>query len=628
MAWLDRLSGARKVALAWTLLVVAVATVVYWPALQVGYLADDLYQIALHDGVAGTRPPWALYSLFELDPAATSAHMAGGSLPWWTVPEFKFVQLRPLSSLLLALDHTIRPHDAVAHHLHSMLWMASTVVAAHYALRRATTPVIAGLALGLFAIDETLGWTIAWVANRCSLVAATFAFLALALHLRRTQTPSRRLAFAELGAWSLAFAAGEYALCGLAYLIAYAMVGRTDGWRVRLRALAPAALALALFSVVYVMVRAGVLGATSYIDPLSHPGELLIAAADRIPRMLGETWLTFPSESERLLSRFQGSVSMAWLMVAAGIDSLEQLVPGHGRMVLMTLPPLVLVSGWLARPYLEPNERRAVAWLALGSVGAVVPLTAIMPTTRALALAGLGPAVFIASLAVAATRAVLARPVGVGPRLRAVVLAVIAVPWVGAHTVNDAKWARKEIEGLSGVEGAYRRFHFNQHTEGVTLEGKHVVVISTPGLVTGLHARWMMHLWGEPMPATWHVLTMGGRRLFLRRFDRSTLELSTIAGRLLDQPQESLFRPPSADMRLHDVASAGLFDATVVREAPTGGPSAVQFRFRWPLDDPRLVFLVAGSEGLRPLALPPVGGAKAIAPPLLPGLDPNTPSPR
>ena len=628
MATLDQLTRAQRLALGWTLFVVTVATIVYWPALQVGYLADDLYQIALHDGVAGTRPPWALYSLFELDPAATSAHMAGGSLPWWTVPEFKFVQLRPLSSLLLALDHTLRPHDAVAHHLHSMLWMVATVIAAHYALRHATTPVIAGLAFALFAVDETLGWTIAWVANRCSLVAATFAFLAIALHIRRMHAPSRRLVFAELGAWTLAFAAGEYALCGLAYLVAYALIGRTDAWRMRLRALAPAGLALLVFSVVYVIAQAGVLGATSYIDPLSHPGELLVAAFDRIPRMLGETWLTFPSESERLLSRFQGSTSMAWLMLAAGIDSLEQLVPGHGRMVLMLLPPLVLLSAWLARPYLEPEERRASAWLALGSVGALVPLTAIMPTTRALALAGLGPAVFIASIAVAATRAVLARPTRLRPRLRAVTLALIVVPWVGTHTVRDAMFARTEIEGLSGVEGAYRRFHFNRHTEGITLEGKHVVVISTPGLVTGLHARWMMHLWGEPMPATWHVLTMGGRRLFLRRFDRHTLELSTIAGRLLDQPQESLFRPPSADMKLHDVASAGLFDATVVREDPGGGPSAVQFRFQWPLDDPRLVFLFAGAEGLRPLELPPVGGAKALAPPLLPGLDPNTPSPR
>ena len=99
---------ARQRALLWGLAVVMIAVAVYWPATSVGFLADDVYQIALNDGVAGPRAPWALYSLYPDDPSATAEHMARGSLPWWTIPHFRFVQLRPLSSLLLALDHALR----------------------------------------------------------------------------------------------------------------------------------------------------------------------------------------------------------------------------------------------------------------------------------------------------------------------------------------------------------------------------------------------------------------------------------------------------------------------------------------------------------------------------------------
>ncbi|MEX1364153.1 MAG: hypothetical protein AB1Z98_13580, partial [Nannocystaceae bacterium] len=396
--------GAPK----WTLLVVAIiafAVVVYWPATSVGFLADDVYQIALLDGVAGDRGPWGLYSLYPEDPAGTAAHMARGSLPWWTTPDFRFVQLRPLSSLLLALDHGLRPHDAFVHHLHSLLWLAATLLAAHALLRRTTAPAIAALALLVYALDETLGWTVAWLANRCALVAATFAFAALAVHLRRLDDRRTPLAYAETALWLLAFAAGEYALCGLAYALAFALVGRRDGAARRLRAMAPVGLALLGFTLLYLAIGAGVSSSSSYVDPLHHPLSLVWAGLDRIPRMLGEIWLALPGESDRLLLRYEGSPTLAVLTTVAGIDGPRELLVGHARMVLLALPLVLGPTWWLARRWLSAAERRAVAWTALGSLLALVPLAAILPSTRALALAALGPAVFMGSVGVAAVRA-------------------------------------------------------------------------------------------------------------------------------------------------------------------------------------------------------------------------------
>lgn len=607
-------------ALVSTAIVIVAAIIVYAPALWTGYLADDVYQIALFDGVAGHRPPWALYSLFELDPAATSAHMQRGSLPWWTSIDFRFVQLRPLSSLLLALDHTVAHHNAFVHHLHSMAWLVGTLVAAHMVLRRATTPMIAAAALAVFAIDESLGWTVAWLANRCTLVAATFAFLALALHLARHKHDGPPRHAAEFLLWLLAFAAGEYALCGMAYVVAYTLVGRADRFAARLVALGPAALALSIFTLAYVAIGAGVSSATSYIDPLGHPQELIVAMIDRVPRMLGEVALCLPAESERLLQRYQGSVVLRALMALGDIDSPAQLPLIHGRLALAALC-VVWVPAWLlARPHLQPDERRAVRWLCLGSLGAVLPLAAIMPSTRALAIAGFGPAALVASVCVAMVRAVSARPRRPWPRIRAALLGVVSLGLLWQHVVADLWATELELAGVHATGRAYETFHTTADIEALDFQDKHVVVLSSPGLVTGLHGQWMMHLHGRPMPASWHVLAVGQRRLLVRRFDDRTLEVSTLSQPMLDRPQETLFRSSTSPMQTGDEVDAGLFVARIVHDRGPQGPDAVQFVFDRALDDPSLVFLETGPTGLRPWTLPPVSRSSVLAPPDLPDL--------
>jgi hypothetical protein len=273
-----------------------------------------------------------------------------------------------------------------------------------------------------------------------------------------------------------------------------------------------------------------------------------------------------------------------------------------------------------------------------------VPLAAILPSTRALALAALGPAVFVASVAVAAGRAVQARWAATRPAtsstdgptradagalawlragglawLRTGGLAAIAAGLLAQHVVVDAGWARAQIAGIGTTGRSYQRFVAGPGMEGVAVEGKHVVVIASPGLVTGLHGLWITHLLGRPLPVTWHVLQIGERRLLVRRVDARTLELSMVGTVMHDQPQETLFRPPSAALRMGDTVDVGLFCATVVGEGKDGGVMAVRFTFDRALEDPSLVFLAGGPEGLGPFTLPAVGKATAVAAPVLPG---------
>jgi len=606
----------------WAAFVVVVAVGLYWPTVEVGFLADDVYQIALIDGVAGERGAFGLYSLYPEGAAGVEEHVRRGSLPWWTVDEFRFVQVRPLSSVLIWVDHAVWPKDAVVHHLHSLGWLAAALLAAYGLMRRVTTPVIAGVALLVYAVDETFGWTTAWLANRCAMVAAAFAFGALAVHVRRAagaNAGGKRDGWIEGVLWGLAFAAGEYALCGVAYVIAYALVGRRDAWRVRARSLIPAGVTFVGFAIVSVSIHAGVHGATSYVDPVGHPLGFAIACLQRVPRMLGEIWLCLPGESDRLWFRYEGTIVTRMMSAFAGVDGPEGVVQAHGGFVLLVLMLGGVPTWWLARRWLTEDERRAVRWIALGSLGALVPLAAILPSTRALALAALGPAVVVGSVGVAAGRALWARGPGVAAWARAGVLGVIAGGLLVQHVIVDAGWARAQIAGIASTGRSYQRFVAGPSIEGVELEGKHVVVISSPGLVTGLHSLWISHLLGRPMPMTWHVLQIGERRLLVRRVDARTLELSTVGTIMHDQPQETLFRPPPEGLHAGDEVDVGLFRAKVVGERKDGGVVAVRFVFDRALEDPALVFLVGGPEGLGSFELPAVGKAMAVATPVLPG---------
>jgi hypothetical protein len=62
------------------------------------------------------------------------------------------------------------------------------------------------------------------------------------------------------------------------------------------------------FVVASVVIGAGVHGATSYVDPVGHPFEFVLASFDRVPRMLGEVWLCLPGESDRLWFRYDETI--------------------------------------------------------------------------------------------------------------------------------------------------------------------------------------------------------------------------------------------------------------------------------------------------------------------------------
>jgi len=620
-------AGDQRTAWRVTLVVIAaVAVAVVWPALQVGYFADDYLQVAKLEGQFGPHSPLGLYSFFAEDPAGTAAHIERGSLPWWTVENFRFVHLRPLASLLLELDHWVAPRGAWLHHLHSMVWLVAMLLAAGAVLRRSTSLVIAGLALAAFSVDESLAWTVAWLANRCALVAATFVFGALAVHMQRESNPSPKLWWLELGLWMLALAAGEYAVCGMAYALAYVAVGRADSVSRRARALLPAVLALAGFTVAYLWSDAGVAGGTSYVDPFHQTSQWVSVLAERVSRAAAETWLSLPGETDQLWNRYYDTPIPKLFVLWNQSRRTESLNQAHGRFSLVVLATVVVTLWLLGRRWLTAGERRAVAWTALGSLLSLVPLAATPPVTRTLVLAGLGPAVFMASMVVAAARAwrgewssKAARTLGRGLMwLRVGLLTVAALALGVQHTVNDVHWSRKQIERIGGLGAAYDAYVVTPQLSGLPLADKHVVVLAAPDMVSAVYAQWIMAVVGGRSAASWQTLVMGPRRYILRRHGNDALELSAVGETLMRSPHETLFRNPDAMLVKDDTVDAGVFVAKILQQRMWEGPSSLLFTFDRPLTDDSIVLLVSGEAGLTRFELPPAGKSIALPEPTVP----------
>jgi len=73
------------------------------------FAEDDFIHVAVMEGRLDRHgeAPFRLYSFLPGDPGLLREALDGGPMPWFTHPEAQVEFCRPLSSLLIALDHAV-----------------------------------------------------------------------------------------------------------------------------------------------------------------------------------------------------------------------------------------------------------------------------------------------------------------------------------------------------------------------------------------------------------------------------------------------------------------------------------------------------------------------------------------
>lgn len=556
-------------------LALALATLLAAPTLWAALYCDDQIAVLRLDGVIPSPKPGA----FDLYTFASGApdDPSRASFPWWSLPDLRLRFFRPLSSALLALDHTLAGRSAPAYHLHTMAWYVAAVAAAIALLRQAVSERTAALAGLLFAIMPIHWMASAWPSARHVAIAGALGFGAIGLHVAGRRAGSWLARGGALGLAGLALLASESGLGVLAFVAAYELVGATDARRTRLVAMAPWAVLFAAYAVVYRVGGYGVYGAGGYVDPVREPLVFALDLPIRLGVLAAGGLVSIPSEISLL--------APAARPVLAGIGAIA-------------LASLILV-GRVALRAADAETARGVRWLALGAALAVLPGAAGLAGDRVLFLPSVGTA---AAFAVVLLHA--GRPAGLAARAArgtvALLHVVLAAPIFLAGVTHFTTSSRKAVAAAIEAELPARA--------GTQLFG---IGLADP--LVGMYLGPALLLWHRgPLPRSLDLLTMSPYVHVLRRTGPSTVEITLEGGRLLDPAFEGVVRHPRWPLRVGDVIQRQGFRVTVLA-TDEGRPTRFAFEHDLSLDDPGVGFVCWRDGKIRPLAMPREGETLRLA---------------
>lgn len=554
----------------------------FFPAISSPFVLDDYLHTAMVNGTfPGHRTPFELYDF--VDDHERSAMIDRGILPWWSHPQLTIRFFRPLSSAMLWANHKLLGGHHVLQHLPSVAWWILAVLAAHRLFRKLFHDRAALIATAIFALAPCHAVPIAWLANYEALVTLGLGTLAFTSYLRFRDEGGARAAIVSTVLFSLAFLAGEYALCFGGYLLAYELFRRGDSLGKRARGVLPFALPAAGYLAVRFAGRYGTFGSGFYTDPLSDPLGYLRGAPWRFFSLLLDGWLTGDVETF-------GAASPKWLRVVVVLLGLALLVPVLRRVFSR----------------LSDDDRRHAKILLVGSLLATIPLLAVSPSPRVLGIAAIGFTPIVALVLDDAWFAA-GRDVKL-PGRAALQLAALLLGF--AHFVHGPVTAwllgsqqRSEASAFAEHE-KWLRTHIGEPSQAnvVVMRGWAEMFFAPFGLDPQAHP-----------PASWRILAQTGHVLVLRR-DPRTLEIIGQPGKsLISTGPSNLFRSEDTPLRVGEKVRVPGMVATVL-EVSSAGPRRVRYEFDRELESIDAVWLVEGVLGYTESAPPKKGFGLPLPP--------------
>ncbi len=355
----------------------AVGVALCLPAVPSGFNGDDYFHRSiLHDvdEFAQRSDPLLDLFVFVPDDERRDWQFDVGFLPWWADPELNIGFLRPVTAATHVLDHALWPDSAAAQHVHSLLWFALAIVTVGALYRRVHGGgLVAGLAVLLFALEDSHAMPAGWLANRNSLLTLVFAGAVVLLHLRWRRSHRTVDAIPPLVVLAVGLFCGEATLAAVAYVTAWQLTMDEGPWARRLGALVPYGVLVAIWRVAYDLLGYGSHGSGLYLDPGQQPLRFTVALVERLPLLLAGQWFQVPVD--------------IWAVFHRGMQIGLSLVGG------------MLCFGVLFLLWRLLRERRVARFWALGMVLSLVPVCAAFPMARLLIHAGVGAFALLAMLA-------------------------------------------------------------------------------------------------------------------------------------------------------------------------------------------------------------------------------------
>jgi hypothetical protein len=546
-----------------------------WEMLFAGFMADDLMQLSVLEGVspaAAWTSPLELYRM-----SANGEHVRAlqnaGLVPWFFPANFEMAFLRPLSSALLAADHAVFGLHPAGYRLHGVLWALALVAAAAALFRRALPGRTGTIALFVFVLSGIQA-IFCWTAARHVVIAAALGVAALTAHMRWREEGWRPGSALAALALALSLTASEAGVAVALYLLAYEAFGASGTARARISAAVPTLVVLAAYLLVWRLLGRGVSPGAGYIDPLRDPATFLIELPARLAVLVG--------------GMVVGGSADLWVLR----PDLRSALAAVGAVVSVVFAALA----YMAWREAAPARRRPIGWLGAAAVAAVVPFAGTPIGTRCLLVPFVGGAALVAVVLEQWWTAWRGRP-GMPYRILGAACAGIAVIHLGLAPLARLSMPVLLHEAMAERAAAAIR---DAELDPTSFPTQTAVVLVAPDLIVGLHGAFYRVLHRLPMPDAWRVLSWApGTHRFVRT-SCDTLEMEVDGEGI----RSATLAPGSV------IALRGM-EATVLATA-AHGPSRVRIRFDRALDDPSLTLLAWRNGRLRRVDPPLVGGAVAL----------------
>ncbi|MDX2089096.1 MAG: hypothetical protein SFX73_14660 [Kofleriaceae bacterium] len=563
-------------------IVIAIAIGLAAPALTASFTADDhLHRVVSRDentidGLSASR--FDLFVFANGDPHDAAQLRDGGLFPWWTDLRLKLAFWRPLSSATHAFDHALWPDNPTLHLAHNLLWHAIGLVLVWFLYRR-FVPVrwIAVLALALYAFDDARGPVVGWIANRNALLALVLAIPALLAHDRWRRDAWRPGRWLGPLAFVVALGAGESAIAILAYIGAYTVWLDRGHWRDRLLALAPYALLLVGWRVVYGHLGYGTAGSGIYLDPGADPMAFAHAVATREPFLL------------------LGQLGLPW----SDLASFYPLLGGLAVMLGVAVITIALV-GWACARLLarDPVSR----FFATGMLLAAVPVSSTFPADRLLTFVGLGAMGLVAQLLAATLRH--RDQLGDG-RFRRAACVVVACGMFLVHLVLAPPLLVLRSRSMVAVARVVERADAGIPADPAAT----VIIAAAPSDALAGYTPLMREARHQPRPAHLYWLATATTAVTFERLDERTLRITPDGGFLRYEIDRMMRARPFA---IGDAVALTGLTLEIESVMPDGRPRSALAHFAAPLEDARFTWLRWEGHSYVPYAPPAVHGRTTL----------------
>ena len=555
------------------------------PALTIGWIVDDwVHQALIRERLPELMGAWPLMDMFRFmdgDPIHNAELRDLGILSWWAPDTLRASFWRPLTVATHLLDDQLMRGAAWFAHAHSIAWGGVLVLAATVVYRRLHgTIVVAGLAALLYAVDDARSLPVGWVANRSALLATLAGLGALGVHDRWRRDGWRPGAVLGPILLAVGLFSAESALAVTAYLFAHALFLDRGPLLRRLAALAPYALVVVLWRLLYNSLGYGAAGSGLYLDPVREPLLFAAAAVERLPVLLASQWTNIPSIVYTFLA---GPLAALWLL---------------GAFVVVAL------VAWLVRDLLRTSA--TARFHALGMVLATVPVCATFPSNRLLIFVGFGGAGLLAEL----LHRLWQRSVG-DDSTRARARRGLAVALFGLHGVLAPISLAGGILSLPAMIDPLFHACADAMPDDEGLGSRTVILVNSNDLcASDLH--FIRAVQGRSRPARVRLLASAMYDIEVRGIDEHTIEVRPHAG-WHGNPADCLLRgadnPLPIGHRMHLTGVA----IEVMSHNAAGLVDAVRFRFEVPLRAPSLLWLANRDFELTPFEPPAPGQSAHLA---------------